>query len=118
MALLLGIPALTKPRRFSAWYSQRTLPRRFGPTATVAVFAVLTVASMKVSQIAAHRCTSQATRAQDDRILRRYHRRRLVERVFAWLHNFQRLVARWEYHAENLLGAVKVGCLKSLLRSL
>ena len=57
-------------------------------------------------------------RTQDGRVLRRYRRRWLVERVFAWLHNFRRLVVRWEYHVENFLGMVQLGCLKILLRSL
>lgn len=57
-------------------------------------------------------------RTQDGRPLRRYRRRWLVQRVFAWLHNFRRLVVRWEYHVENFLGMVQLGCLKILLRSL
>ena len=57
-------------------------------------------------------------RTQDGRILRRYRRRWLVERVFAWLHNFRWLVTRWEYHVENFLGMVQLGCLKILLRHL
>ena len=55
---------------------------------------------------------------QDGRGLRRYQRRWLVERVFAWLHNFRRLVTRWEHHIENFLGMVQLGCLKILLRHL
>jgi transposase len=57
-------------------------------------------------------------RTQDGRILRRYRRRWLVERVFAWLHNFRLLVTRWEYHIENFLGMVQLGCLKIRLRHL
>ncbi|MGC2197993.1 MAG: IS5/IS1182 family transposase, partial [Terriglobales bacterium] len=34
----------------------------------------------------------------------------------AWLHWFRRLVIRWEYHAENFLGMVQLGCIKILLR--
>ena len=45
----------------------------------------------------------------------RYRRRWCVERLFAWLH-FGRLVIRWEYHAENFLGMVQLGCIKILLR--
>src|SRR6266478_3907551 len=41
---------------------------------------------------------------QDGRPFRRYRRRWCVERLFAWLHWFRRLVIRWEYHAENFLG--------------
>ena len=38
---------------------------------------------------------------QDGRPLRRYVRRWKIERLFAWLFNFRRLVVRYEYHAEN-----------------
>src|SRR6266849_7877079 len=38
---------------------------------------------------------------QDGRPLRRYRRRWRVERFFAWLHHFRRLVIRWEYHVEE-----------------
>ncbi len=36
-------------------------------------------------------------RTQDGRKLRRYCRRWKIERLFAWLHNFRRLVTRWEF---------------------
>ena len=55
---------------------------------------------------------------QDGRPIRRYRRRWKVERLFAWMHNFRRLVTRWEYHIENFLGFVHLGCLKLLLRYL
>ncbi len=41
-----------------------------------------------------------------------------VERLFAWLHNYRRLVTRWEYHIENFLGFVHLACFKLLLRYL
>lgn len=41
--------------------------------------------------------------SQDGRPLRRHRRRWRVERLFAWLHNFRRLVIRWEYHVVNFL---------------
>jgi len=53
---------------------------------------------------------------QDGRELRRYCRRWKVERLFAWLHNFRRLVSRWEYHEANFLGMLQLGCLVILLR--
>jgi transposase len=53
---------------------------------------------------------------QDGRPLRRYHRRYKVERLFAWLQNFRRLVVRYEYHLENFLGFVHLGCILILLR--
>jgi transposase len=50
------------------------------------------------------------SKTQDGRKLRRYKRRWKVERLFAWMHNFRRLVARWEYHIENFLGFVHLAC--------
>lgn len=55
---------------------------------------------------------------QDGRPLRRYRKRWHIERLFAWLHWFRRLVIRWEYHAENFLGMVRLGCMKIMLRYL
>ncbi|MBZ2184196.1 MAG: IS5 family transposase [Bryobacter sp.] len=58
------------------------------------------------------------SKTQDGRALRRYRGRWKVERLLAWLQHFRRLVTRWEYHAENFLGFVRLGCLKPLLRCL
>jgi transposase len=55
---------------------------------------------------------------QDRRKLRRYKRRWRVERLFAWLQWFRRLVTRYEYHIENFLGMVRLGCMKIMLRYL
>jgi transposase len=61
---------------------------------------------------------SRRGKTQDGRQLRRYQRRWKVERLFAWMHNFRRLVTRWEYHIENFLGFVHLACLQMLLRHL
>jgi len=58
------------------------------------------------------------TPTQDGRPLRRYRRRWRVERLFAWLHHFRRLVIRWEYRVENFFGMVRLGCMQILLRYL
>ena len=58
------------------------------------------------------------SRSQDGRQLRRYRRRWKVERLFAWMHSFRRLLTRWEYHVENFLGFVHLACLHMLLRHL
>jgi len=58
------------------------------------------------------------SRSQDARKLRRYRRRWKVERPFAWMHNFRRIVTRWEHHIENFLGFVRLACLHLLLRHL
>ena len=57
-------------------------------------------------------------KSQDGRRLRRYRRRWAVERLFAWLQWFRRLVTRYEFHADNFLGMVRLGCLKIMLRFL
>jgi len=55
---------------------------------------------------------------QDGRPLRRYKRRWKIERLFAWLFNFRRLVVRYEYHAENFQGLVHLAAAVILLRYL
>jgi transposase len=57
-------------------------------------------------------------KTQDGRKLRRYTKRWRVERLFAWMHWFRRLVTRYEYHIENFLGMVHLACLKLLLKHL
>lgn len=39
-----------------------------------------------------------------------------MERLFAWLGNFRRLVVRYERYALNYLGFVHIGCILILLR--
>lgn len=70
-----------------------------------------------IEMIAPHR-GQRRTPTQDGRPLRRYRRRWRVERLFAWLHHFRRLVIRWEYHVENFFGMVRLGCMQILLRYL
>ena len=55
---------------------------------------------------------------QDGRPLRRFKCRWKVERLFAWLYNFRRLVVRYEYHAENYFGFIQLACIMILLRHL
>src|SRR5712664_2327067 len=68
--------------------------------------------------IAPHKYNRRRKSTQDGRELRRYCRRWKIERLFAWLHNFRRLVSRWEYHEGNFLGMLQLGCLIILLRHL
>ena len=69
-----------------------------------------------VSMIAPHKSNRGKPPTQDGRPLRRYKRRYKVERLFAWLQNFRRLVVRYEYHLENFLAMVQLGCIIILLR--
>ena len=66
--------------------------------------------------IAPHKANRKRPKTQDGRVLRRYKRRWKVERFFAWLHNFRRLVVRYEYYAENFLGMLQLACAIILLR--
>jgi transposase len=70
-----------------------------------------------IELIAPHRCTRINT-TQDLRRVRRYRRRWKIERLFAWLQNFRRLVVRYERYAENFLGMLHLGCCLILLRHL
>jgi transposase len=69
-----------------------------------------------IEMIAPHRRNRTRPRTQDGRPLRRYKRRWKIERLFAWLGNFRRLVVRYERHALNYLGFVHLGCALILLR--
>ena len=68
-----------------------------------------------IQLIAPHRL-NRKNRTQDLRRLRRYGRRWKIERLFAWLQNFRRLVVRYERYAENFLGMLHLGCCLILLR--
>jgi transposase len=69
-----------------------------------------------IEMIAPHKVNRKKPPTQDGRKLRRYVRRWKVERLFAWLYNFRRLVVRWEYHADNFLGFLQLGCAMILFR--
>jgi transposase len=74
------------------------------------------LAALGIEMIAPHRRNRTRPKTQDGRPLRRYHRRWKIERLFAWLGNFRRLVVRYERHALNYLGFVHLGCILILLR--
>jgi transposase len=69
-----------------------------------------------VELIAPHRHGRKKPKTQDGRNLRRYQRRWKVERLFAWLQNFRRLVVRYERHADNFLAFLQLACSVILLR--
>src|SRR5213082_2751188 len=48
--------------------------------------------------------------------LRRYERRWIVERFFAWIQWRRRLLVRWEYYPRNFLGFVQLAAICILLR--
>lgn len=66
--------------------------------------------------ISPHKTNRKKPKTEDSRVLRRYRRRWKVERLFSWLHNFRRLVTLWEFHVDNFLGMLQLGCIIILLR--
>lgn len=74
------------------------------------------LAEQGITLIAPNRANRRKT--QDGRPLRRYKRRWKVERFFAWLFNFKRLVVRYERHAYLFLGLLHLACAMILLRHL
>jgi transposase len=69
-----------------------------------------------VELIAPHKINRVKPATQDGRPFRRYRKRWRIERLFAWLQNFRRLVVRYEYHLQNFLAMVQLGCIVILLR--
>jgi transposase len=72
-------------------------------------------ATYGIELIAPHR-PNRHCRTQDGRPLRRRRRRWKIERLFAWFHNFRRVVTRWERHADNFLGMIQLAAAIILLR--
>jgi transposase len=71
-----------------------------------------------IEMIAPHRSMRTRILTQDGRPLRRYRRRWKIERLFAWLHNYRRIVVRWERYPENFLGMIHLASAIILLRHL
>jgi transposase len=69
-----------------------------------------------IEMISPHRSGRVKKKTQDGRRLRRYERRWIVERFFAWLQWQRRLLVRWEYYAQNFLGFVQLASISILLK--
>src|SRR5947209_19346034 len=69
-----------------------------------------------IEMIAPHKSNRKKARTQDGRVLRRCTRRWKIERLFSWLQKFRRIATRFDFHDENYLGFVHLGCIKILLR--
>jgi transposase len=65
-----------------------------------------------------HRKSRRKPPTQDGRALRRYRKRWKVERTFAWLGNFRRLVVRYERHLLMYQAFFRIACLLITLRNL
>lgn len=55
---------------------------------------------------------------QDGRVAKRLRRRWTIERFFAWLQKFRRLVVRYEYYILNFEAFLMLGCVLIYLRYL
>jgi transposase len=69
------------------------------------------LAILDIEMIAPHKSNRRKAKTQDGRKLRRYKKRWKVERLFAWLQNFRRILMRYEYQDANYLSFVHLGCL-------
>jgi len=68
--------------------------------------------------IAPHRKNRRVLSLNDGRTLRRYRKRWKVERTFAWLGNFRRLVVRYERHLDMYRAFFHIACALIALRFL
>lgn len=75
------------------------------------------LAAANIDLICPHKKNRVKRATQDGRKLRRYRRRWKIERSIAWLHNFRRLITRWEYHAQLFEGFLQLACLFTILRT-
>ena len=69
-----------------------------------------------IQMIAPHKSNRVKRKTQDGRRLRRYERRWIVERFFAWMQWHRRLLVRWEYYPINFLGFVQLGAICIMLK--
>ena len=69
-----------------------------------------------IELIAPHRKNRRKPPTQDGRALRRYRRRWTVERTFAWLGNFRRLVVRYDRSLTVYRGFFHIACFMIVLR--
>lgn len=68
------------------------------------------LAAMGFDLISPHRQNRTKPATTDGRKLRRYRRRWIIERTNSWLHNFRRVVTRWEYYSSLYHGFVQLAC--------
>jgi transposase len=68
-----------------------------------------------IQLIVPHR-KNRKVRYQDGRCLRRYRRRWIIERTNAWLHNFRRLVTRYDNKLEHYRAFLYAACMLITLR--
>ncbi len=72
--------------------------------------------ALGVTLIAPHKRNRVKPKTQDGRPLRRYKQRWKVERLFAWLQNYRRLITRFEYYVENFLAFLQLAAFMILAK--
>jgi len=75
------------------------------------------MATRGIQMIAPHKSNRKKPKTQDGRTLRRYHRRWKVERLFAWLQNYRRILVRYDRFLENYLAFVHLACILIFIRN-
>ena len=75
------------------------------------------LAERGIQLIAPHKRNRKKPKTQDGRALRRYRRRWKVERLFAWLQNYRRILVRYDRFLENYLAFVHLACILILIRN-
>ena len=75
------------------------------------------LAEAGVLLIAPHKRNRKKPKTQDGRVLRRYRRRWKVERLFAWLQNYRRILVRYDRFLENYLAFVHLACVVIFIRN-
>jgi len=74
------------------------------------------LAAQGIALIAPHRANRSRPTTQDQRVLRRYRRRWKIERLFAWLNKYKRVMVRWDRLVEHFLAFVHLACAMILMR--
>jgi len=69
------------------------------------------LAARGIEVVCPHRNGRVRAPLQDGRKLRRYRKRWKMERVFAWLGNYRRLVVRWDYRIETYRAFFHFACI-------
>jgi transposase len=76
------------------------------------------LAFLGVEMIAPHRKNRKRPATQDGRALRRYKRRWKIERLFAWLNKYKRVITRWDRCHERFTAFVHLAFSMILMRNL
>ena len=76
------------------------------------------LARQGIELIAPHRKNRKKVATQDGRRMRCYKRRWKIERLFAWLNKYKRVITRWDRSCEHYTGFVYLAFSMILLRKI